>query len=322
MRRWVLRILLVLLIVVFVVPLLIPLPEVGADPRTLADANGAFIEVDGIDAYYIAMGPETGPAVMLLHGLGGSTFSWRENMQPLAEAGYRVVAYDRPPFGLTEKAEGFDYGAPNQARFAARLMDALAINRAVMVGHSAGGGVIAQFALQYPDRVDGLVFVAGAVGVGGGAPPLVGSILGFPPITRWGRLAARLIVSPEWYGSTLASAYGASFEVTDAIKAGYTRVLQVRNWDAGLMALLRDSSQNAVPLDRLTALDMPALLIWGRDDTWVPLAVGERLAEILPDERLVIYDGVGHLPMEETPESFNVDVLEWLAAASEPLPSS
>lgn len=312
MRRWVIRLVLVLLLVVFVLPLLIPLPEVGADPRTLADADGQFVELSGLDIYYVERGPEDGQAVLLLHGLGGSTFSWRENMTALAEAGYRAVAYDRPPFGLSEKAESADFSAPAQAEIAAGLMDALNIETAVMVGHSAGGGVIAHFALQYPDRVDGLVFVAGAVGAGG-APPLVGSVIGFTPINRWVRIGARLLLTPAWYADTLTSAYGAGFDVTEAIKAGYARVLQARDWDVGFMGIMRNSAHSGFDAARLADLDMPALLIWGSDDTWVPLSAGERLAEGLPnDAPMIVYDDTGHMAMEERSAEFNADVIAWM----------
>jgi pimeloyl-ACP methyl ester carboxylesterase len=313
LRLWLLRILLILLIVIFVVPLLIPLPTVGADPRTLADEDGRFVEVNGLDIYYIARGPTDGQPIMLLHGLGGSTFSWRDNLTPLADAGFRVVAFDRPPFGLTEKSNSVDVSAPAQADIAAGLMDRLGIESAIMVGHSAGGGVIAHFALQYPDRVDGLIFVAGAVGAGGGgAPAAVGGALSFPSFNRWLRIGARALVTPEWYGNTLATAFHDQTQATEAVRAGYGRVLQVRDWDIGFAALLRDSSRNAFPEERLPELDMPSLLIWGRADTWVPLARGEALLAALPNATLTIYDDVGHLPAEEAPERFNADVIAWL----------
>jgi pimeloyl-ACP methyl ester carboxylesterase len=312
LTKWLLRILLALFILIFVVPMIVPLPSVGGDARALANENGAFIEVMGIDTYYEAVGPEDGQVVMLLHGLGGSTFSWRENMTALAEAGYRVIAYDRPPFGLTEKSETLNVSAPEQARFATALMDALGIESAVMVGHSAGGGVIAHFALQQPQRVDGLVFVAGAVG-GTGAPSGVGDALGFPPFYRWLRIGARLLMTPERYGGLLAGAYADPNVATPEIQAAYAEVLQVRDWDVGFATLMRDSSGNGFDAARLEDLTQPALLIWGAADTWVPLARGEALAAALPNDELLVYDGIGHLPMEEAPERFNDNMIAWLA---------
>ena len=312
MGRWLLRILLVLIIIVLVVPFLIPLPDDGTDPRLLADDGGQFVEIEGLDTYYVARGPTDGQPVILLHGLGGSTFSWRDNLDALAEAGYFAIAIDRPGFGLTEKTLDFDVSAPNQADFVAAFMDALALDSAVMVGHSAGGGVIAHFALRHPDRVDGLVFVAGAVGNTGGAPSFVGSLIGFPPFTRWLQIGSSLLLTPERYGDLLTSAYGDPAFATDEVRAGYTKVLQTSRWYESFAALIRDSGGNTFPIERLSELDQPALLIWGRADTWVPLTAGERLAEGLPNDELIIYDDIGHLPMEEAPERFNADLIGWL----------
>jgi pimeloyl-ACP methyl ester carboxylesterase len=314
--RWILRILLFLFIVIFILPFLLPLPETGADPRTLADPGGRFIEVDGLDTYYIEAGPVDGQTIMLLHGFGGSTVSWRENIALLADAGYRVIAYDRPNFGLTEKRVETDVAAPAQAHFAARLMDALGVESAVMVGHSAGGGVISFFGLEYPQRVDGLVYVAGAVGSAGGAPSALSSAIMFPPFTRWFRLGARTLLTPERFSNLLASAYGPNFTMTPEIAAGYDRVLEARNWDEGFVGIIRDSSRNAFPVERLSEITMPSLLIWGREDTWVPLTAGERLEATLSNDTLLVYDDVGHLPMEEAPERFNTDLIEWINTLS------
>ena len=311
-QRWVLRIVLLILIVVFVVPLLIPLPTVGGDPRALADEDGAFIEIDGIDIYYVERGPQDGQPVLLAHGFGGTTYSWRENITALAEAGCRVIAYDRPPFGLTEKSNAFDVSAPAQAQLAAGLLDALDIESVILVGHSAGGSVIAHMALHYPQRVDGLIFVAGAVGTQNGAPPCVGDLLNCASLNRWLRIGARALLTPQRYGDLLAGAYADPSFATDDVRAEYAKVLQVRDWDVGFATLIRDSGRNVFPMERLAEMTMPSLLIWGREDTWVPLARGEALAAALPNATLIVYDDVGHLPMEELPARFNEDVMRWM----------
>ncbi|MCA9906873.1 MAG: alpha/beta hydrolase, partial [Anaerolineae bacterium] len=199
----------------------------------------------------------------------------------------------------------------------AAFMDARGIESAVLVGHSAGGGIIAYFALKYPERVAGLVFVDAALG-GTGAPPFVGTLAGFAPFTRWIEIGARLLLTPERYGDLLASAYHDPALATEAVRAGYTKVLQTPNYDQAFAALVRDSGGNNFPKDRLGELDMPALLIWGRDDTWVRLASGEQLADALPNDALIIYDNVGHMTMEEAPEQFNADVIAWLEGLGEP----
>ena len=95
---------LVLVGISLIAPYLIPVPDNGVDASTLPQAaEGAFVEVDGIQTFYVERGAQNAQTVLLLHGFGGLTFSWRENIDALAEAGYHVIAFDRPPYGLTEK---------------------------------------------------------------------------------------------------------------------------------------------------------------------------------------------------------------------------
>ncbi|HYO89046.1 MAG TPA: alpha/beta hydrolase, partial [Candidatus Limnocylindrales bacterium] len=279
MKRWVKVLLIVLAViafVVFVLPLLIPLPSIGVAAETLADDGGYFVDVNGLSTYVLEAGPSDGPVVLLVHGFGGSTFSWREQMDVLAEAGYRAVAFDRPPYGLSAKTGDLPLTQEEQAEFTAGLMDMLAIDSATLVGHSMGGGVIGQFAALYPERVDALGFVDGApaVGEGGssaaggaasGAASVVNGILGLPPIERWARLIVRAVLTPEAFTGILASAYYDPAVVTPEVAAGYQRQLRVMDWDQGLINLFSGSGGGFAPLDaeQLEAFTMPIAIFWG-----------------------------------------------------------
>ena len=288
----------------------------------LADENGQFIMVDGIELYYIEDGPADGPPVILLHGFGGSTFTWRETIPALADAGYRVIAYDRPPYGLSEKSADIDVSGSAYADQLAGLMDALDIESAVLVGHSAGGDVIARFAVTQPQRVDGLVFAAGAVIAGQGEGDGQSSLGGFgefanalDPTSPFAQQLVRTFLTEDQFISLLSSAYHPSFEVTEDIQAGYARVLNVEDWELGFLALLANGDALAEPidLDALAAVDVPVLLIWGQEDTWVPIERGEALREIFPAADFVTLLQVGHLPMEEAPAAFNTSLLDFIS---------
>ncbi len=171
MKPWLRRLLIglgVLLLLLLVGPFLVPVPPLKGTvpPEQLADPDSRFIEVNGLTVHY-KMAGEGEPAFFLLHGFGASTFSWREVMGPLAEMG-TVVTFDRPAFGLTERPtpgewEGQSPYAPEaQADLTVGLMDALGVERAVLVGNSAGGTVALLTALTYPERVVGLVLVDAA----------------------------------------------------------------------------------------------------------------------------------------------------------------
>jgi pimeloyl-ACP methyl ester carboxylesterase len=317
--KWVLVVLFVILFTVFVLPLLIPLPPDGVQADTLADPDGRFIEVAGLSTYVRERGSADEQTVLLLHGWGGSTFSWRDQIDVLDEAGYHVVAFDRPPYGLSAKTGNLPLNQRQQADFTAALMDALDIETAVLVGHSMGGGVIGQFAAAYPDRVDGLVFVDGAPQIvdNPAAQPsasALSTLTQFQPVNRWLRILARIFVQPDTFAGLQRSAYFDPAIVTREVAAGYARQLQVVGWDEAIIDILAGSGMRGAGLtaEQAAAVDMPTLITWGEADTWVPIASGERLFALLPNAQMITYPETGHLPMEEQPQQFNTDLLAFL----------
>ena len=151
-------ILTVLVLIVLIGPFLIPVPplENTVPVEQLVDADSKFVEVNGVNVHYKTWG-EGAPTFVLLHGFGASVFSWHEVVEPLAQYG-TVIAYDRPAFGLTERPLEWEgespYGPQAQVDIVIGLMDALKVEKATLVGNSAGGTVSMQVALQYPERVD------------------------------------------------------------------------------------------------------------------------------------------------------------------------
>lgn len=332
--RRIIRLVVIILLVILFGPLLLPLPPVGVDAATLADPDGQFITVNGLSTYVLARGPEDGVPVMLLHGWGASTFTWREQIDVLAEAGYRAIAFDRPPYGLSAKTgENIPATGDQLAEFTAATMDVLGIERAVMVGQSQGGGVVGYFAAMYPERTMGVVFVSGALRptddpaapssgdtrgsrVGGalGMPPFVIGLLNFPPVTRWAQIGIRAFVTPNFSTQILSSAYHDPAMMTPEVAIGYQKQLQVLGWDEALLNQLRVAPPTPQPLTaaQISEITAPVMIVWGENDTWVPLSVGERLRELLPTAAWHVYPNVGHLPQEEQPTQFNTDLLAFL----------
>ncbi|GAB4569632.1 MAG: alpha/beta hydrolase [Anaerolineae bacterium] len=299
------------LAIALVLPYLLPI-QAGTAATELADPDGRFVTVNGLRTYVIDAGPEDGLPVLLVHGLGGSTFSWRENIAALADAGYRTIALDLPGFGLTDKPLAYDYSHPSQADFIAALLDAVGIEQAVLVGHSMGGSIIGHVAVRHPERVSGLVFVDGAVNTEASRPTALSGAVALPPISRWVQVLAPLLVSRERFVGLLASAYGPAYTLTPEVEAGYARVLQTQDWPNGLVGLIRDAQENALSLADLAAVDVPTLIVWGESDTWVPLSRGEALLGRLAGAQWRSYPLVGHLPMEELPADFNRDLIAFL----------
>jgi len=326
MKRKLLRISLVILgivlILILVGPFLVPVKPLEGlvEAESLADPDSQFIDVGGLSVHAKVQG-EGEPALLLLHGFASSTYSWREVIQPLADAGQQVVAFDRPAFGLTERPvrgqwQGKSpYSPEAQADLTVSLMDELGIDQAVLVGNSAGGTIATLTALRHPDRVQALVLVSPAIYSGGGAPGFVRPLLQTPQLDHLGPLLAR---SLQAQGVTLGRlAWHDPSRLTDAIWAEYTKPLQVQGWDRALWELTKASRPLGLA-EQLDQLTLPVLVVTGDDDRVVPTEQSVRLAEALPNAQLVVMPACGHVAHEECPEAFLQAVNDFLQTLPAP----
>jgi pimeloyl-ACP methyl ester carboxylesterase len=298
----------VLLFLLAVVPLIIPIPplENTVPPQELTGADSRFFDWNGIQVHY-QMAGQGDMAIILLHGFATSTFTWREVVAPLAKMA-RVIAYDRPAFGLTErplKWEGQNpYGSDAQVELLLALMDFHAIEKAVLVGNSAGGALALLAAIRHPERVQALVLVDPAIYLGqsgGFLPGWLQPVLKTPQLQRIGPLLVRSI--QNWSYDFGRKAWHDPSRITDEIWQGYRLPLMAENWDRGLW----EFSIANIPLHLENMLDQvkaPTLVITGDDDRIVPKEDSVRASKAIPGAQLVIISESGHVPHEEQPEAF------------------
>lgn len=266
-----------------------------------------FAEVGGLRVHYQEKG--NGPALVLIHGNNSSAYTWKDVFDALA-AEFRVVALDLKGFGFTGKPAGGDYGNEAQAALVVGLMDELKIGRAVLVGSSLGGVVALAAAIDYPERVAGLVLVGSAAFAGPRGASLAPSFVEWPYV---GAAAAALaLTSDRLVRDGLRESFHDQSKVTDERVAAYYLPLTTRAGQRGALAVRRQRDMGRVErlLGRVT---QPALLIWGVEDRVIPLADGRRLQAALPGSRLVVFDACGHLPQEEMPARFAREVLAFAA---------
>lgn len=311
-QRWLIGIFIASLLIVLIGPFFVPVPAVGgSDAHALVDADSRFVEVplgsDSIEVHYKEAGVGE-PTLVLLHGFGASLFSWREVMAPLA-AQHRVIAFDRPAFGLTQRPlrnewgtaaeweSGIPYGAEAQANLTLALMDELGVERAVLVGNSAGGAVAMLTALKFPERVQGLILISPAV-YNGGAPAVTQWLFNTPQMQHLGPLIARRI--QDWGMDFARSAWHDPTRISEDVWAGYLAPLQVQNWDRALWELTVASRPTGLA-GQLNEFTLPTLVITGDDDRIVPTAQSERLAQELPNAQLAVVPACGHIAHEECP---------------------
>lgn len=294
-------------------------------PEELADENGAFINIDGEAIYYIAEGDPGNPAILFIHGFGGSTFTWRDILEPVADQGFYALALDLPPFGLSSKNPALDYSRSAMADLVAAFMDELGIASATIVGHSMGGAVTAHFAARHSARVEKLIFVAGGIFSTSteAASDTDSSADRSSPFSLLQRIdprsplataALRALVNRDFFRDTLISAYYNDTLVTEEAVDGYARLLLIENAPAGFLAYTVARDTDPVTLEDLSeaAAEIPVLIIWGEEDTWVPIAVGETMAQALRNVAFIRYPAVGHLPMEENTNTFLEDLIRFL----------
>jgi pimeloyl-ACP methyl ester carboxylesterase len=309
LHRRMLTLALIALCLVFALPYAIPIPNSGVPTQDLAGnlalEGGRFITVDGLQTYVVERGSPQGKPILFLHGLFGSTFSARYQLQPFADAGYRVIAYDRPGFGLTDKPYAFHYSLAQQADFAAHVLDALEIPQAIIWGHSAGGAVLTQFALRHPNRVEQLLIVDGFILGEGQTKPALSAALSIPPVYRWAQLGVRGWMSEQHLADALPNFYANPADVTPETVRGYWRSFETTHWEHGGLGHFRDATDGQFSEAQLRSIRPRAILIWGEQDTITVLADGDKLAALLPNATLLTITNAGHLPMEETPAVFN-----------------
>jgi len=304
-----------------VAPLVWPIPPLeGTRPaREVAGPAASYIEVPDVSlhARFLSPGTETGDpvGVVFLHGFGSNVESFLEMQRALASE-HPTVAYDRPAFGLTERVLRWDgenpYAPSTQVAHAVVAMDAAGIERAILVGHSAGGPIVMEAALAYPDRIAGLVLIGPAVYRGGGAPEWSRFLLSTPQLERIGPLLMRQL-GGEPGESFLRSAYADPDRLDPAILAAYRQATEVDDWDRALWELVKASEEPTVAA-RLNELRLPILVITGDSDVIVPTEESVRLAGELPNARLLQLEDCGHVPQEECVTPLLEGLADWWSA--------
>ena len=267
-----------------------------------------FLELHGDRVAYRDEG--SGEALLLIHGMAGSSETWRAVLPRLAKK-YRVVAPDLLGHGQSAKPRG-DYSLGAFAVWLRDFLDELGITHATIVGHSLGGGVAMQFVYQHPDYCQRLVLIAS-----GGLGPDVGAILRL--LSAPGAELVLPIIAPRpvlnvgnkvrsWLSSAgIQSPRGAE------IWSSYTSLADRQTRQSFLKTLrsvVDHRGQAVSALNRLQLrADLPVMAIWGDSDGIIPVDHAYAAQKAREDSRLEVLPGIGHFPQVETPFEV-VDLIE------------
>lgn len=269
-----------------------------------------FVNIDGARVHYQEFGDPQNPPMILIHGYTASVYVWKTSAPMLADAGFRVIAVDLLGFGYSEKPRWFDYTIQSQARMVSRFMDRLGIGRATLVGSSYGGAVAATITLAEPARVDKLVLV----------DPVINDDLKSHPILRLvsyrgvGEVLtpflsdSKALLRYRMHG-TLARAN--HHLINDERIDSALRPLSAADGHHSLLATSRNWSATHIERDA-HMINQPTLIIWGDQDTVIPVKNGHKLHGEMLNSRFVIFKDCGHVPQEEKSELFTELVSEFV----------
>jgi pimeloyl-ACP methyl ester carboxylesterase len=270
------------------------------------------IVVNGERIAYRAAGE--GPVLLLVHGMAGSSVTWRHVMPELAKR-FTVLAPDLLGQGESDKPRG-DYSLGAHANTLRDLLDELEYERATVVGQSLGGGVAMQFAYQFPERCERLVLVdSGGLGREVTFFLRMLTVPGFEAIFPL-FCTPRLRAAGDRIATWLGRAGMRSSPAGEEIWRSYGSLADAESRRAFFRSLrdVVDSSGQAVSaLGRLyRAAHLPTLIVWGAQDPFIPVSHGAAAHEAIPGSRLEIFDGVGHYPHCEAPKRFVAVLIDFI----------
>jgi pimeloyl-ACP methyl ester carboxylesterase len=257
-----------------------------------------------------------GPVLVLIHGITGSSQTWEEIIEPLAEH-YTVVAPDLLGHGESAKPRG-DYSLGAYASGIRDLLAALGHDRATVVGHSLGGGVAMQMAYQFPERVERLVLVSSGglgreVNILLRAATLPGSELVLPLLA-----APRIVTGVDAFGATLGRLGLRAGADLEEMWRGFASLSDAEARQAFLHTLrtiVDPGGQRVSAIDRLyLAAEMPSLIVWGERDPVIPFRHALCANEQMPGSRLVSFPNAGHFPHREDPRRFVRELIDFMEA--------
>jgi len=240
--------------------------------------------------------------VLLLHGVGARADRWASNLRPLAESGFRPIAFDLPGHGLASKGPRGHYTADEVVRDIREFLSACGVTRAAIVGTSLGGLIGAKLACQAPELCAGLV--------------LIGA-LGLEPLPDHSKVAMAQSLSDTSRGAIEAKLRRVILDPAAVTQQWIDEEWRTNNSPgapealAGWARYIRGMTDADLTTPGLRQLDRPVMLVWGSDDTVVPVEVGRRAEQSLSVPMTVI-ERTCHVPYLENPDRFNPALISFL----------
>jgi pimeloyl-ACP methyl ester carboxylesterase len=270
---------------------------------TITAANHFTVNIHGVNIHYELYNHRSNqPFIVLIHGFLSSTFSYRR-LIPYLMNDFSVLALDLPPFGKSEKSIRFQYTYKNLANLVIELLNRLQVQSCILVGHSMGGQISLNITRQRPDLVKHIVLLCSSGYLKRAQMPLLLST--YLPyfhlyVKRW--------LSRQGVEQNLLNVVYDHSLIDEEMKKGYEEPFYDSQIFIALTRMLRHR-EGDLSSDELKEIEIPSLLVWGEEDKVVPIHIGKRLHQDLPNSQFISFPKTGHLLPEEKPRHVYEQIL-------------
>ncbi len=307
-------------VAIFAALWLLRTPDTDPAAMTKKYTNPAskFVEnAEGLRVHYRDEGNPDGVPIIFLHGTSASLHTFEPLVDALGET-YRIITYTQPGHGLTGPHPRDDYSFAGMAEALALVTEELGLRHFVLGGNSMGGWVSWRYALTNPERVDALILIDAAgmpLRDGEEEPPLN---IGFRLLTNpVGRYIVQNYTPRELVKESALETVSVKSVMDAAAIDRYWELLRLPgNRRAAVLGWVADPELHFA--DRLGKITAPTLVIWGAEDQLIFPSAAQTFDERLPNADVIVYNGVGHIPMEEAPERTARDIDAFLQTVFEP----
>ncbi len=275
--------------------------------KKYANEHSKFMEINGMNVHYRDEGQ--GFPLVLIHGTSSSLHTWDGWVSQL-QGNFRIIRLDLPGFGLTGPDPKHNYSMESYVSFMKLFLERLKVDSCYMAGNSLGGQITWNIAATYPDLVKKMILIdAAGYPFDPNAIPFVFKLARSPIAPLLSHVTPRFFIAEN-----IKQVYGIDSMITDELIDRYYH-LNLREGNRGAFLDLANNIKFE-NYEKIKTIKTPALIMWGEKDIWMNPKLGKRFKEDLANSVLIVYPGIGHVPMEETPTQTAQDARVFLSGDS------